>query len=154
MDGSKPLPSFDDDYLLWAKAQAAALRARDWDAVDPERVAEEIESLGGSERREMENRLIRLISRKLKLDHGRNREPERQWTLTVLEQQRALDRLFRRMRSLKAEFAGTIIEIYPYARQSALDSFRAFEPEDAGYYESTLPHLCPYTATDILGNQA
>jgi len=152
MDGSKPLPSFDDDYLLWAKAQAAALRARDWDAVDLERVAEEIESLGGSERREMENRLIRLISRKLKLDHGRNREPERQWTLTVLEQQRALDRLFRKMRSLKTELPGTITETY--ARQSALDSFRAFEPEYEGYYESTLPHLCPYTATDILGDQA
>jgi len=153
MDGSKPLPSFDDDYLLWAKAQAAALRARDWDAVDLERVAEEIEDLGASERRELENRLIRLMSHKLKLDHGKNREPERQWTLTVLEQQRALDRLFRKMQSLKSELPDMIVEAYPYARESALDSFRAFEPDQISHYENTLPNRCPYAPGDILGDQ-
>jgi len=153
MDGSKPLPAFDDDYLLWAKAQAAAIRARDWDAVDLERVAEEIESLGGSERREMENQLIRLIEHRLKLDHGLNREPERQWGLSVRTQQRSLNRLFRKMPSLRSELSEAIAEIYGDARVMAMDSFKTYEPERADHYESALPRTCPYTSAYLLDPQ-
>jgi len=153
MDGSKPFPAFDEDYLLWAKAQAAAIRARDWDAVDLERVAEEIESLGGSERREMENRLIRLIEHRLKLDHGLNREPQRQWSLSVRTQQRGLTRLFRKMPSLRSELEETIAAIYGDAREAAMDSFKTYEPDRADDYETALPRECPYASADLLDPQ-
>jgi Domain of unknown function DUF29 len=36
---------YDTDFLAWTQAQAAALRAHDWQALDIEHLADEIESL-------------------------------------------------------------------------------------------------------------
>lgn len=37
--------SYDHDFFAWTQAQAAALRVKDWDQLDLENLAEEIESL-------------------------------------------------------------------------------------------------------------
>ena len=38
-------PSYDTDFYAWTQAQAAAIRAGQWEALDIEHVAEEIEDL-------------------------------------------------------------------------------------------------------------
>ena len=48
---------YEEDFVLWTKRQAALIRARKLDLVDWENVAEEIESLGISDRRELGGRL-------------------------------------------------------------------------------------------------
>ena len=148
MDGSKPLLAFDEDYLLWAKAQAAAIRARDWDAVDLERVAEEIEDLGASDRRELENRITTILEHLLKLDHGLVREPERQWRGTVLTQQDRLDVLLEKMPSLRPGVEDVLRKTYPRARRNTIRAFAIFEPGTD--YEPVLPAECPYTVADVL----
>jgi hypothetical protein len=40
-----PDTRYDTDFDAWAQAQAAALRAKDWTALDIEPLAEEIEEL-------------------------------------------------------------------------------------------------------------
>jgi hypothetical protein len=39
-------PDYHTDFYAWTQQQAAALRAKDWPALDLDRLAEEVDSLG------------------------------------------------------------------------------------------------------------
>lgn len=60
---------YEADYALWLQEQVAHLRAGRLFALDVENVAEELESLMKSERRELRSRLEVLILHLLKWDH-------------------------------------------------------------------------------------
>jgi Domain of unknown function DUF29 len=57
---------YDTDFYQWTQAQAAHLRAKEWPALDVDNLAEEIESLGASDRRALRSYLMRLSQRLLK----------------------------------------------------------------------------------------
>jgi uncharacterized protein DUF29 len=63
------------DFHAWLLDQAAALRARDYEALDWDHLADELESMAVGERREMKNRLITLLMHLLKLKF----QPEEVW---------------------------------------------------------------------------
>jgi hypothetical protein len=44
---------YDTDFCAWARAQAAALQAKDWAALDLGNLVEEVESLARSEYRSL-----------------------------------------------------------------------------------------------------
>src|ERR671921_278798 len=78
---------YDQDFLLWTEQQATLLRESagrrlnfplDW-----ENLAEEIESLGKSQRAELRSRLTTIIEHLLKLEHSTAREPREGWEDTV-----------------------------------------------------------------------
>src|SRR5690348_11316175 len=103
---------YEEDVYLWSQQQAQALREAaklginlpiDW-----ENVAEEIESVGRSERNELESRLIVLISHLLKWQVQPNHR-SRSWQATIREQRRALSRQLHRNPSLKASLSETVI---------------------------------------------
>jgi hypothetical protein len=48
---------YDQDFLAWTEQQAALLRARRLDQLDLDNLAEELDTMGRSERGELENRL-------------------------------------------------------------------------------------------------
>ena len=52
---------YDHDFYAWTNEQAALLRSGKLSAADVENIAEEIESMGRSEKQEMVNRLIVLL---------------------------------------------------------------------------------------------
>ena len=56
----------DSDFYAWTNQQAALLRAGSLDSADIERIAEEIESMGRSEKRELFSRLAMLLMHLLK----------------------------------------------------------------------------------------
>jgi len=58
--------TYDTDFFAWTQHQAAALRAKDFAALDLEHLAEEIESLGRSDRRAIASQLERLLLHLLK----------------------------------------------------------------------------------------
>jgi uncharacterized damage-inducible protein DinB len=60
---------YETDFFLWTKEQAAALRAGRLDALDRDNLAEEVESLGRKDRRELESRLTVLVMHLLKWRH-------------------------------------------------------------------------------------
>ena len=64
---------YDKDGYGWAMEQAALLRARRFSEIDLENIAEEIESVGKSERRTLESHLSRLMMHLLKWQY----QPER-----------------------------------------------------------------------------
>ena len=59
---------YTSDIALWSEEMARLLRERRFDEVDVENVAEEIESLGRSDKQQLENRIIEIIEHLLKLD--------------------------------------------------------------------------------------
>ena len=57
---------YDEDFYAWSNQQAALLRAGRFSAADVERIAEEIESMGKTEKRELVSRLKILLLHLLK----------------------------------------------------------------------------------------
>lgn len=57
---------YEHDFVRWTEEQARAIREGRLDALDREHLAEEIESMGGSERREIVSRLAVIIHHLLK----------------------------------------------------------------------------------------
>ncbi len=58
--------AYQDDFYAWAMQQAALLRAGRFAVADIENIAEEIESMGRVEKRELVNRLTILLMHLLK----------------------------------------------------------------------------------------
>jgi len=56
--------SYDRDVVLWAQEQAALLRSGQFSKLDLEHIADEIEDVGKTEKRELASRMAVLIRRK------------------------------------------------------------------------------------------
>ncbi len=57
---------YDEDFYAWSMEQARLLRAGEFSRLDIENVAEELESMGRRDKREIESRLVVLIAQLLK----------------------------------------------------------------------------------------
>jgi hypothetical protein len=55
------IPAYETDFYAWTRAQAAALRAKEWPVLDLAHVAEEIESLGINAEHAITRQLQRLL---------------------------------------------------------------------------------------------
>ena len=58
--------TYESDVIVWANEQAALLRAGKLSAIDIKHIAEEIESVGKSEQRELTSRMSELLAHLLK----------------------------------------------------------------------------------------
>jgi hypothetical protein len=108
----------DTDYIAWLAEQVAHLRAGRLAALDVENVAEELESLMKSERRELRSRLEVLMLHLLKWDH----QPEQRsnsWRATVTEQRRRIRDVLRDSPSLKREVEPICTDVYADAVEGA-----------------------------------
>jgi Domain of unknown function DUF29 len=76
---------YDEDFVRWTEEQAAALRRAKGSSLplDWENLAEEIESLGKSDRRELRSQITRISRRLLKLEVSPAREPRAGWRTNV-----------------------------------------------------------------------
>jgi hypothetical protein len=63
---SRNSAGYENDFYAWTVEQARLLRSGELSAIDAANVAEEIESMGRSDRREIKSRLIALLSHLLK----------------------------------------------------------------------------------------
>jgi hypothetical protein len=128
------LPRYEEDFYAWTRAQADALRraaeARPNADIDWANLAEEIEDVGKSVRRELESRLTVLLVHLLKWMHcpellDRN---ARQWRLTIREQRKQVRREVGESGSLRPMIQAQFAEIYGDARERA--AVEADVPED------------------------
>jgi hypothetical protein len=78
---------YEEDFVAWAEQQAAALRAAARSGsnleLDWQNLAEEVESLGASERRTLHSQIQRVIRHLLKLEFSPAPDPRRGWFETV-----------------------------------------------------------------------
>ncbi len=131
---------YDRDYAAWLDEQARHLRAGRLAVLDVEHVAEELESLMSSERRELENRLEVLLLHLLKWDHQPEQRSNR-WRATVQEQRARIRRLLRSSPSLRREVEPMAQDVYPDAvGQAAIET---------GVSESGFPQTLPYPLEQI-----
>jgi Domain of unknown function DUF29 len=109
---------YDTDVAAWAEQQADALRRRAANEIDWENVAEEIESLARSDRREIRNRLAVICEHLLKWAY----QPEHRsgsWRGSVVEARDQIARLVQESPSLRGYPAEVLSEAYPPGRRKA-----------------------------------
>lgn len=126
---------YDRDFYAWANEQAALLRAGKLDAADIAHIAEEIESMGRTEKRELVNRLAVLLLHLLKWQH----QPERRgtsWAATIKVQRRDLERHLKDNPSLKAKLGEAIDDAYGDAVLLAA--------AETDLPETSFPTACPW----------
>ena len=99
-----PLSLYDRDLDLWLEMAIAQLKAGDFHNLDVENLIEELEGLSGSNKREIETRLERLIEHILKRCYVNMPECYRGWLMTIFDQRRDIVKLLRQSPSLKRHF--------------------------------------------------
>jgi hypothetical protein len=127
---------YERDFHAWTMQQAELLRARRLDCADLDNIAEEIEDMGKSVRRELTSRLAVLFVHLLKWQfqptfHGNS------WRLTIKEQRLSLRQLLRDNPSLKSRLKRAISDAYARSRIGA--------QRETGLAAETFPETCPFT---------
>jgi hypothetical protein len=144
-----PAPD-ERDFYLWTQRQAAELRraaAQGSDLpLDWQNLAEEIESSGERDRRELYSRLVRAIEHLLKLQFAPVEEPKRLWRLSVTNQRSDLKAISRSSPSFRREAGRFVPEAYEEVRGIVE---RAIPDLELGAWPD-LPRRCPYALDQIL----
>jgi len=138
MEGSA---SYDSDFYAWAYQQSALLRSGNLAAIDVENIAEEIESMGRSEKRELVNRLVVLLTHLLKWQF----QPERRgasWRTIISVQRVAITNHMRDNPSLKSRLPDVITDAYRMVLLVVIG--------ESGLPKETFPGTCPWSFTEIV----
>ena len=102
-----PARLYDEDFVRWSEEQAAALRAAACSGVnlplDCENLAEEVESLGISQRNELRSRIAMIIEHLLKLEHSPATRPRHGWIATIGRARLQIERVLDDSPSLRRE---------------------------------------------------
>ncbi len=128
--------AYDKDFYAWALYNAELMRQGKFAQVDILHVAEELESMGKSERRELINRFAVLLAHLLKWQY----QPERRsnsWKYTIKEQRFEVEELLNDSPSLNHE----LDEQFAYAYKKAL----LIAIQEIGLNTDTFPEKCPFS---------
>src|SRR5262245_57599845 len=136
------ISDYETDFYTWTQTQAAALRAKDWPALDVAHLAEEIANLGQSIENAIESHLERLLLHLLKYRYDPTQRPRRGWRLTIRHARREIARLIRKNPGLQHHPAGYLAEAYHHARADA--------PDATGLLLVTFPEACPWQIEQVL----
>lgn len=142
---------YDTDLALWADDQARALRDAGHAGtnlpIDWENVAEEIESLGKSQGRELASRISVILVHLMKLEASPATEPRPQWEETIGLQRGDIERVLADSPSLRPTVAVVIEKELVRARRLAALAL-------AGYAERPRVELASlrYTPEQVLGD--
>ena len=132
---------YGEDFVRWTEDQAAALRAGDLDALDLENLAEEIESLGENNRRELRSRISVLVMHLLKWRHQADRRTG-SWDSTIRTQRSEIEQLLEQSPSLRREIGPALGRMYRTARRNAA--------AETGLPLADFPETCPFNPDQVL----
>jgi len=128
--------NYDNDFYAWANKQAALLRAGRLGQADIEHIAQEIESMGRTEKRELVSRLRVLLLHLLKWRFqpiGRGSS----WEASIRVQRLDLAEHMKDNPSLQT--------ILPQAIATAFEGAVIEAADETGLPESVFPTVCPWT---------
>jgi hypothetical protein len=132
---------YDTDFDAWAQQQAAALRAKAWNQLDIEHLAEEVEELRKTERNALSSQLRRLASHLLKWHYQPQKRSE-SWQATVRDARGLLDDGLETSPSLAGQLGTLLTWAYPRARRQAA--------KDTGLPLAMFPETCPWDMEQLL----
>jgi hypothetical protein len=134
---------YDADFYEWAKEQAAALRERHYELLDFENLAEEIEGLARSDRRELRSRVVQILVHLLKCQFQPGRR-SRSWEATLASQRTEIEAVVRDSPSLRREVPELITDAYASARRIAAKEIRLEQLSER------FPMTCPWSVEQVL----
>lgn len=132
---------YEKDYYSWLMTNAGMLREGRLSDVDAEHIAEELEAMGRSEKRELTSRLSVLIAHLLKWKFQAVRR-SRSWKNTILTQRMDIKDLLEDSPSLRHELETRIIKAYEKARLTA--------EIETGIDKADFPPTCPFSSDELL----
>jgi hypothetical protein len=132
---------YETDFYGWTQQQASLLKDGRLNDLDVMHLMEEIESMGGSERRELESRLEVLFMHLLKWKFQPSHQGK-SWELTIKEQRRKITRHIEKNPSLKSKLPEMVKEAYGDAMLSAA--------RETGFDESLFPEEMPWSLQQAL----
>ncbi|WP_072927822.1 DUF29 domain-containing protein [Microcystis aeruginosa] len=125
---------YDQDFALWIEKTVKQLKSGDLSQVDLENLIEEVESLGKSQRKAVDNFLTRLLEHLLKRCYVVLPDCYRGWEIEIRNFRKKLKKEFKYSPSLKR----FMIEILEECYREALEAVK----ED--YPDSNFPDICPF----------
>lgn len=137
---SKPI-NYETDFYAWALHNAQLLREGKLSEIDIEHIAEELETMGKNNQRELISRLKILLGHLLKWQY----QPDyrgRSWRGSIIEQRSEIEDLLEENPSLKSLLSSAINSAYPKAV--------ALASEETRLSKTTFPQICSYSQEQIL----
>ena len=132
---------YEEDFYAWTVEQSRLLRSGELSAIDAVNIAEEIESMGRSDRRELKSRLIVLLMHLSKWRH-QPAARSRSWSATIDEQRLQIEGVLAESLSLRPMLAAMLPEAYAIARARAI--------AETGLADAVFPEACPFGQDEVL----
>jgi hypothetical protein len=132
---------YEHDFFAWTQATAALLRAGTCDAIDLHTLAEEIESMGKSERRALGSQIQRLTMHLLKWQY-QSTERSGSWRRSIRNAREEIQDILDDSPSLRPHLSSLLAQRYPRACRDAHD--------ETGLSLATFPQTRPWTVEQIL----
>jgi len=134
-------PLYDRDFYAWSREQAELLRAGKLADADIEHIAEEIDSMGRTEKRELISRLTVLLLHLLKWRHQPGKRGP-SWEASVRVQRYGVEDHVDDNPSLKPPLQRALASAY---RKATLEAVA-----ETGLPSATFPEACPWTVEQVL----
>lgn len=133
--------TYEKDFYAWLCRSAELLRRGQFSDLDLEQIAEELEGMARSDKRQLINRFAVLLAHLLKWQY----QPEQRsksWGRTIREQRKRIWLLSEDSPSLKVEVEQKIADAYDIAVLSAAN--------ETGLDEDRFPESCEYALDEML----
>ena len=131
---------YDQDFYAWSREQADLLRAGNAVDADLENIAEEIESMVKTEKRELISRLTVLILHLVKW-RFQPAERSRSWRLSVEGQRLDIEDLLKDNPSLRPVVSDSIGQAW---RRALIEA-----QKETGLEASMFPSVCPWASNQV-----
>ncbi len=133
--------TYEKDFYAWLNKSAELLRRGKFSELDLEQIAEELEGMARSDKRQLINRFAVLLAHLLKWQY----QPEQRsksWERTIREQRKRISLLLDDSPSLKYEIEQKLADAYEIAVLSAAN--------ETGLDEDRFPESCEYAFDEVL----
>jgi len=135
---------YEKDFYAWAMHNAQLLRQGKLKEIDVDNLAEEIEIMGGREKRELVSRLAILIAHLLKWQFQPDRRSN-SWKKTIKDQRSEIEDIIEESPSLQNQLNDKWNKAYKKAVNNA--------SRETAISEKNFPQECPYTLEQCLDDE-
>ena len=132
---------YDRDFYQWTQQQAALLRQGQLSRLDVENLAEEIESMGKSDRRALGGHLTNVLLHLLKWQYQPRRRSA-SWALSINNGRQEIGWIIQDSPSLRPRLSALLQDAYPTARRNAAAQTRMAL--------MIFPETCPFSAEQVI----
>lgn len=134
---------YETDVFAWANEQAALIRARRFDLLDIDNIAEEILDVGKSEKREIASRMVVLLGHLLKWKYQPSKRST-SWQRTIKLQRRLIEDHLDEVPSLRPQLKDEKWKWRVYSDAVALAL------KETRLDSEVFPEVCPWNMNDVL----